>query len=164
LNLNIASLLWSAGHWRDIVPSAQTERRGGAGPVGGLLGGKDPTGRFSAFARSIVVQDRADAATLGEQRVAAAAEQIHIERLVALLLAVALDFDGDGLGRLAGGEGQRAGTGDVVVVAGRRGAVGAAEGHRHGLVVGNRERDGESELRRMVLPALVLSHVGDADA
>ena len=24
---------------------AQTERRGGAGPVGGLLGGKDPTGR-----------------------------------------------------------------------------------------------------------------------
>src|SRR5215510_4941277 len=26
--------------------SAQTGRRGGAGPVGGLLGGKDPTGRF----------------------------------------------------------------------------------------------------------------------
>ncbi len=25
---------------------AQTERRGGAGPVGGLLGGKEPTGRF----------------------------------------------------------------------------------------------------------------------
>jgi hypothetical protein len=25
---------------------AQTERRGGAGPVGGLLAGKDPTGRF----------------------------------------------------------------------------------------------------------------------
>ena len=25
---------------------AQTERRGGAGPAGGLLGGKDPTGRF----------------------------------------------------------------------------------------------------------------------
>ena len=25
---------------------AQTERRGGAGPVRGLLGGKDPTGRF----------------------------------------------------------------------------------------------------------------------
>jgi hypothetical protein len=31
---------------KDIVPGAQTERRGGAGPVGGLLGGKDPTGRF----------------------------------------------------------------------------------------------------------------------
>ncbi len=30
----------------DIVPGAQTERRGGAGPVRGLLGGKDPTGRF----------------------------------------------------------------------------------------------------------------------
>ena len=30
----------------DSAPSAQTERRGGAGPVGGLLGGKDPTGRF----------------------------------------------------------------------------------------------------------------------
>ena len=28
-------------------PGAQTERRGGAGPVGGLLGGKDPTGRLS---------------------------------------------------------------------------------------------------------------------
>jgi hypothetical protein len=27
-------------------PGAQTERRGGAGPVGGLLGGKGPTGRF----------------------------------------------------------------------------------------------------------------------
>src|SRR5262249_39805393 len=26
---------------------AQTERRVGAGPAGGLLGGKDPTGRFS---------------------------------------------------------------------------------------------------------------------
>jgi len=25
---------------------AQTERRAGAGPVGGLLGGKDPAGRF----------------------------------------------------------------------------------------------------------------------
>jgi hypothetical protein len=25
---------------------AQTERRGGAGPAGGLLGGKDLTGRF----------------------------------------------------------------------------------------------------------------------
>src|SRR5262249_42186307 len=37
----------SAIQWRDIVPGAQTERRGGAGPVRGLLGGKDPTGRFS---------------------------------------------------------------------------------------------------------------------
>ena len=29
-----------------LRPSAQTDRRCGAGPVGGLLGGKDPTGRF----------------------------------------------------------------------------------------------------------------------
>src|SRR5262245_65970845 len=36
----------SAIEGRDIVPGAQTERRGGAGPVGGLLGGKDPTGRL----------------------------------------------------------------------------------------------------------------------
>ena len=28
-------------------PGAQTERRGGAGPVRGLLGGKDFTGRIS---------------------------------------------------------------------------------------------------------------------
>jgi hypothetical protein len=43
-------LLLDAGGLRyngDGDPSgAQTERRGGAGPVGGLLGGKDPTGRF----------------------------------------------------------------------------------------------------------------------
>src|SRR5262249_16476476 len=31
----------------DIVSGAQTERRGGARPGGGLLGGRDPTGRFS---------------------------------------------------------------------------------------------------------------------
>src|SRR5262249_29165406 len=33
----------SAGSW-DGPPGAQTERRGGAGPAGGLLGGKDPPG------------------------------------------------------------------------------------------------------------------------
>src|SRR5262249_12783336 len=32
-----------------IGPGAQTERRGGAGPVGGLLGGKDPTGRPCSY-------------------------------------------------------------------------------------------------------------------
>ena len=32
---------------KDIASGAQTERRGGAGPVGGLLGGKDPTGRIA---------------------------------------------------------------------------------------------------------------------
>ena len=59
----------------------------------------------------------ADAAVLGEyRRVGTVAEQVEVECLVILLLAVALDFDGDGLRRLAGGEGQRAGLGDVVVV------------------------------------------------
>jgi hypothetical protein len=32
-------------------PGAQTERRGGAGPVRGLLGGKGPSGRFVAQSR-----------------------------------------------------------------------------------------------------------------
>src|SRR6476469_3935147 len=43
---------WSAIQWKDIVPGAQTERRGGAGPVGGLLGGKDPTDRFRSGVRN----------------------------------------------------------------------------------------------------------------
>src|SRR5947209_14519009 len=103
---------WSAIQWRDIIPGAQTERRGGAGPVRGLLGGKDSTGRVFSVARSIVVQDRAEATILGKPRIAAVAKQVQIEDLVGLLLAVALDFDGDRLRRLAGGEGQRAVPGD----------------------------------------------------
>src|SRR5262245_30261779 len=91
---------------------------------------------------SIVVQDRAEAAVPGEQGIAAEAEQVEGERLVGLPLAVALDLDRDRLRRLAGGEGQRAGPGDVVVVAGRGGAVHGAVRHRHWLVVGGRERDG----------------------
>ena len=43
----------------DIVPGAQTERRGGAGPVGGLLGGKDPTGRFASYSNRL--SSRSDA-------------------------------------------------------------------------------------------------------
>src|SRR5215475_130105 len=35
----------SAIQWWDIAAGAQTGRRGGAGPAGGLLGGKDPAGR-----------------------------------------------------------------------------------------------------------------------
>src|SRR5438552_2921911 len=39
--------MWSALYMVAApIPGAQTERRGGAGPAGGLLGGKDPTGRF----------------------------------------------------------------------------------------------------------------------
>src|SRR5262245_42638305 len=99
-----------------------------AGAAGEALGVVDAS-RFTGVAttadmklllhrRSIVVQDRADAATPGEQRIVAEAEQVEVERLVGLLLAVPLHFDGDGLRRLAGGEGQPAGPGDVVVVAG----------------------------------------------
>jgi hypothetical protein len=43
-----AGLLYNGG---GDLSGAQTERRGGAGPVGGLLGGKDPTGRFSCGIR-----------------------------------------------------------------------------------------------------------------
>src|SRR5262245_31481026 len=38
---------WSEVGWGRHLPGAQTGRRGGAGPAGGLLGGKDPTGRFT---------------------------------------------------------------------------------------------------------------------
>src|SRR5262245_46002314 len=37
LNGDITSLLRSALGWRGIGPGAQTKRRGGAGPAGGLL-------------------------------------------------------------------------------------------------------------------------------
>src|SRR5438034_8996711 len=96
--------------------------------------------RLLLYGRLIVVEDRAEAAILGEQRIAAVAEQVQVERLVGLLLVVALDFNRDRLRRLAGVEGQRAGPGDVVAVAGLRGAVHGAERHRHGLIVGGRER------------------------
>jgi hypothetical protein len=51
---------------------------------------------------SIVVEERAEAALLGEQRIAVV-EQVQVERLVGLLLVVAFDFDGDRLRRLGGG-------------------------------------------------------------
>src|SRR5262245_26182262 len=120
-------------------------RRPGAGAVPGRWGAclavRTPTA--TSHARSVVVEDRAGATILGEQRVAAAAEQVQVEVLVGLLFAVAVDGDRDRLRRLTGEEGQRAGFGDVVVV-GRRGcSVGGAVRHRHRLVVGDRERDGE---------------------
>src|SRR5947209_3261763 len=91
---------------------------------------------------SIVVQDRADAAVLGEQRIATVAEQVQVERLVRLLLAVALDHDGDGLRGLAGGEGQGA-TGGLVVAAGGGGAVRGGVGDGERLGAGGGQRDGE---------------------
>jgi hypothetical protein len=39
--------------WIGSAAGAQTERRGGAGPVGGLLGGKDRTGRIAFFCYAI---------------------------------------------------------------------------------------------------------------
>ena len=41
-----------------VVPGAQTERRGGAGPMRGLLGGKDLTGRFFEARKSGVGRHR----------------------------------------------------------------------------------------------------------
>src|SRR5262249_56698321 len=49
---------WSALQWKDNASGAQTERRGGAGPVGGLLGGKDPTDRFFVSSRWSVVSGK----------------------------------------------------------------------------------------------------------
>src|SRR2546430_26671 len=46
LKINMASLLRSALGWRDIVPGAQTERRGGAGPVGACLAVRTPPAAF----------------------------------------------------------------------------------------------------------------------
>src|SRR5262245_41487993 len=79
---------------------------------------------------SIVIQDRADAAVLGEQRIAAEAEQVEVEGLAGFFLAVALNLDDDGLDRFSRGEGQCAGLGDVVVVARCRRAVQAVADHR----------------------------------
>ena len=76
---------------------------------------------------SIIVQERTEAAILGEQRVAAIAEQVQVEGLVRLLLAVAVHDDRDSLRGLAGGEGQRAGLGDIVAVA-RLGGAGPVTG------------------------------------
>ena len=122
--------------------------------------------RSRSAARSIVVENRPNAPILLEQRITAIAKQVQVERLISLLLAVPLDFDRDGLRRLAGGEGQRAGPGDVVAApTPRRGrAVHGAERQRHGLIVGGRERDREREHGRLVLLALGPGRVADADA
>jgi hypothetical protein len=81
-----------------------------------------PTGR-ALSTRLIVVEDRPDATTLGEQRVGAIPGQLEVEVLVGFLLAVPLDNDRDRLRRLAGREGQRPGPGDIVAVARRGGAA-----------------------------------------
>ena len=76
---------------------------------------------------SIVIENRSDAAVLGEQRVAAQPEQVEVERLVRLPLVVALDHNRDRYRGLAGGEGDCAALGRVVTArARRRGAVDGA--------------------------------------
>src|SRR5262249_13261330 len=57
--------------------------------------------RVSRPWRSIVIQDLADAAILGEQHIVAEAEPVGVEVLVDLGLAGALDLDVEGLRRLA---------------------------------------------------------------
>src|SRR5262245_3787177 len=52
LTLHDISSFWFAIQWKDIVPSAQTVRRGGAGPVSVLLDGWGLAGRFSLRDRS----------------------------------------------------------------------------------------------------------------
>jgi hypothetical protein len=59
--------------------------------------------------RSIVVEHRAEAAALGQQRIAAVAEQVQVKRLAGLPFAVAFDFDRDRIRRLAGAGNGRAG-------------------------------------------------------
>src|SRR6185503_10651051 len=80
---------------------------------------------------SVVVEGRAGAAVLGEQRMAAVADQVQEKHLVGLFLAVGLDLDRDGLRRLARGEGQRAGPGEVSGVAGRGRACPGAQRQCH---------------------------------
>src|SRR5262245_5327375 len=112
---------------------------------------------------SIVVQDRAEAILL-EQRIAAEAEQVEVERLVGLLLAVAVDFDGDRLRRLAGDEGQGAGLGAVVIVAGRGGTVqasGAAGGWSRVSPSSPSSLDGQRQRYRIAEDAVAVLGLGE---
>src|SRR4051794_5467096 len=102
----MADRMWVTSDMPASIPPAVTARNPRAADDAGIVG------------LSIVIEDRAGAAAPGEQGVAAVAEQVQVERFIRLLLAVAVDNNGDGLGRLAGGESQRAGLGDVVAVTG----------------------------------------------
>ena len=76
---------------------------------------------------SIITKDRTDATVLGELGTAAQSVEVEVKRLVGFLLAVAFDFDRNGLRRLAGSECQRSGLGDGVAVARRGRAVDGAD-------------------------------------
>jgi len=81
--------------------NARCRKRNGT-PADSNLGPR-AVGRFRI---SIIAQDGADTAALGNERVAAVAEHVEVEVFVRFLLAVAFDFDRDGLGGLTGGKGE----------------------------------------------------------
>src|SRR4051812_17520305 len=94
------------------------------GPVRGLLGGKDPTGRFGCRSTSLPVVTQNDAEPLVvQQKGVDRPAEVNEEGLVRILLSVRVDHDRDGHGRFARGEGERPGNRDIVVAAGRGGAV-----------------------------------------
>src|SRR5262249_38574695 len=88
-----------------------------------------------------VVHDGACALAVGDGRVGRAA-QVDEEALVRLGEPVAVDEHGDGPGRLAGGDRQRA-RGGLVVAAGRGGAAGGGVGDRDRLAGGSGQGHGE---------------------
>src|SRR5262249_8719274 len=69
--------------------------------------------------------------------------QVHEVGLVCVLPAVAVDHDGDCLGRLSRDEGDRPGSGNVVVAVRRGRAVGGSVIHGDGHAAGGREAHGE---------------------
>src|SRR5439155_2485368 len=97
-----------------------------------------------AGAGGVVVDDGADAGA-GADACPGRADQVQGEGLVTLDRGVANDGDVDGRRRLAGGEGDGAGRGPVVVVGDRGGAVGGGVGDRHRRGQRLRERERERE-------------------
>src|SRR2546422_6240230 len=92
----------------------------------------------------VVVDDRAQALVVGDGGVGRVGE-VDGEGLVGLELRVAVDQDGDGLGGVAGVEGQGAGGALIVAVGDGGRAVGGSEGDGDGLEAGV----GRSEERRV---------------
>src|SRR5215213_4858035 len=89
---------------------------------------------------------------------------VHEERLVRLDVGVAVNLDGEGVGRAARGDGlPREALRDVVAGRGRRRAVGGRDVEAHAPGGRGRvEADGEVEVRRARV-ALGLRHVVDGD-
>ena len=97
----------------------------------------------------IVVDDRADARAVDDRRPARGdLQQVDQECFGALGREVAVDLHRDRLRRFVGSKGQRAGSGDVVVVGQRGRAVGGGVGDRERLIDGGRQIDGEDRVGR----------------